>query len=219
MAAVAGAAAPTRQNHMAAPLREITLNKCRSTGTHNGGARTRLIHRGNGSASANACGYSTALNANTTVLLPARTTPASPKKRKVCSVASMLRLRAKGRGSGLENISSGTTTKTSDQSSRMRGVVPPTPHAKMLEQEALRAATRTARSALHADAAGKDLLCKEVLDMDAIMRPKGEIRTPICRFLLPSWPEGVEGYEEAGGWRRLGGTTKETFPRGRRALQ
>lgn len=60
-----------------------------------------------------------------------------------------------------------------------------------------------------------DLTCKEELDLSV----DGDIRTPICRFLLPYWPEGVEGYEEAGGWRRLGGShTRENFPRGRRSI-
>ncbi len=64
-----------------------------------------------------------------------------------------------------------------------------------------------------------DLFCNEELDVDEAMKSKGELRTPICRFLVPCWPEGVEGYEEAGGWRRLGGPhTRENFPRGRRSI-
>lgn len=60
-----------------------------------------------------------------------------------------------------------------------------------------------------------DLSCNEVVDMDEVMNGSGEVRTPICRFLIPSWPEGVEGYEEIGGWRRLGGSnTPEPFPKG-----
>lgn len=53
--------------------------------------------------------------------------------------------------------------------------------------------------------AGPDLSCDEVIDMDAVMSAGEAVRTPICRFLVPCWPEGVEGFEEAGGWRRLGG--------------
>ncbi|CAM9159772.1 unnamed protein product [Ectocarpus sp. 6 AP-2014] len=68
-------------------------------------------------------------------------------------------------------------------------------------------------------AAPMDLSCTENVDMDAAMKPGGEVRTPICRFLVPCWPEGVEGYEEAGGWRRLGGChTKGNFPAGRRSI-
>ncbi|CAM9842525.1 unnamed protein product, partial [Pylaiella littoralis] len=64
-----------------------------------------------------------------------------------------------------------------------------------------------------------DLSCREEVDMDAAMKPQGEARAPICRFLLPCWPEGVEGYEEAGGWRRLGGVlTRETFKWERRCI-
>lgn len=59
-----------------------------------------------------------------------------------------------------------------------------------------------------------DLSCKEVIDMDEVMSGAGEVRTPICRFLVPSWPQGVEGYEEVGGWRRLGGSTPEGIPQG-----
>ncbi|CAN0202360.1 unnamed protein product [Ectocarpus sp. 12 AP-2014] len=68
-------------------------------------------------------------------------------------------------------------------------------------------------------AAPMDLSCTEDVDIDAAMKPSGEVRTPICRFLIPCWPEGVEGYEEAGGWRRLGGChTKGNFPVGRRSI-
>ncbi|CAM9358008.1 unnamed protein product [Ectocarpus sp. 13 AM-2016] len=68
-------------------------------------------------------------------------------------------------------------------------------------------------------AAPIDLSCTEDVDIDAAMKPGGEVRTPICRFLIPCWPEGVEGYEEAGGWRRLGGChTKGNFPVGRRSI-
>lgn len=64
-----------------------------------------------------------------------------------------------------------------------------------------------------------DLSCTEDVDIDAAMKPGGEVRIPICRFLIPCWPEGVEGYEEAGGWRRLGGChTKGNFPVGRRCI-
>lgn len=60
-----------------------------------------------------------------------------------------------------------------------------------------------------------DLTCREELDLSG----EGETRNPICRFLLPCWPEGVEGFEEPGGWRRLGGPhTRENFPRGRRTI-
>ena len=62
-----------------------------------------------------------------------------------------------------------------------------------------------------------DLACYEVLDMDAVMLSGGEVRRPICRYLLPCWPEGVEGYEEVGGWRRLGvATTPDSSQEGRR---
>lgn len=54
-----------------------------------------------------------------------------------------------------------------------------------------------------------DLSCTEQIDVDEVMNAGGEVRTPICRFLLPFWPEGVEGYEEVGGWRRLGGPAPE----------
>ncbi|CAM9326227.1 unnamed protein product [Ectocarpus sp. 8 AP-2014] len=68
-------------------------------------------------------------------------------------------------------------------------------------------------------AAPMDLSCTEDVDIDAAMKPGGEVRTPICRFLIPCWPEGVEGYEEAGGWRRLGGShTKGNFPVGRKSI-
>lgn len=68
-------------------------------------------------------------------------------------------------------------------------------------------------------AAPMDLSCTEDVDIDAAMKPGGEVRTPICRLLIPCWPEGVEGYEEAGGWRRLGGChTKGNFPVGRRSI-
>ncbi|CAM9910279.1 unnamed protein product [Ascophyllum nodosum] len=64
-----------------------------------------------------------------------------------------------------------------------------------------------------------DLACYEVLDMDAVMLSGGEVRRPICRYLLPCWPEGVEGYEEVGGWRRLGvATTPDSSQEGRRRV-
>lgn len=95
--------------------------------------------------------------------------------------------------------------------------------ALSLSPRSLRCAAATEAAAgstpLPLPAPEMDLSCNEDLDMDDAMKPKGELRTPICRFLLPCWPEGVEGYEEAGGWRRLGGAhTRENFPRGRRSI-
>lgn len=62
-----------------------------------------------------------------------------------------------------------------------------------------------------------DLSCHEVFDVDAVMN-SGEVKTPICRYLLPCWPEGVEGYEEVGGWRRLGGASRGSSQRGKRGI-
>lgn len=63
-----------------------------------------------------------------------------------------------------------------------------------------------------------DLSCHEVFDVDAVMNSGGEVRTPICRYQLPCWPEGVEGYEEVGGWRRLGGASRGSSQRGKRGI-
>lgn len=60
-----------------------------------------------------------------------------------------------------------------------------------------------------------DLSCAEDIDVDEVMNAGGEVRTPICRFLLPCWPEGVEGYEEVGGWRRLGAPAAEEGSQGK----
>lgn len=155
--------------------------------------------------------------ATTTATTTINSTPASPKKRNVPSVATMLRLRARGNGNGSGSSRFPAVVagrKHNRRPSRLtKGTaattVPAAPPAET-RREAAQSASPPASSAM------LDLSCKEAVDMDAVMRPGGEVRTPICRFLLPCWPEGVEGYEEVGGWRRLGGPTRETFPRGRR---
>lgn len=93
--------------------------------------------------------------------------------------------------------------------SRVKGVT----HGEPIGRTAIHHALAPGRDSgcSHSDTA-IDLSCKEVIDMDEVMCRDGEVRTPICRFLIPSWPEGVEGYEEVGGWRRLGGSaTPELF--------
>lgn len=111
-------------------------------------------------------------------------------------------------GEGSRNIESrgkNSSWEASEKSSRIRSrlissTLPP------LAQEERSAVTATKRGII------PDLSCHEVFDVDSIMNP-GEVRTPICRYLLPCWPEGVEGYEEVGGWRRLGGATRGSSQR------
>eukprot|EP00752_Nemacystus_decipiens_P009912 g8844.t1 len=131
-------------------------------------------------------------------------TPACPKKRKV----SVL----------LSSASPSSPSSSSSLSSPPRGgcTNPPSEAAAAAPMKAAPAAAGPMDSSCEEEEEEElDLTCKEALDLSC----EGEIRTPICRFLLPCWPEGVEGYEEAGGWRRLGGTiTRENFPRGRRSI-
>lgn len=153
-------------------------------------------------------------------------TPSSPVKRKKLSVASMLRLRHRAIGSVGKKQDS---LRLKQSSPRLRDAAQPSAQVKSVSQLAQYKETASATAPLLNEAklraegvvappvpqpseagAVPDLSCKEVFDLDELMKPKGEVRTPICRFLLPCWPEGVEGYEEAGGWRRLGGPTKGT---------
>lgn len=151
-------------------------------------------------------------------LIRSRDRPGRPSSRGTVAMAAAVALKAEEAAAcanatartAVRNPAETTALKTKDDADAA--------DAFLLSSRALPLPCRRRRPAAAA-AAEVDLSCKEVLDVDALMKPKGELRTPICRFLVPGWPEGVEGYEEQGGWRRLGGChTRESFPRGRRSI-
>eukprot|EP00904_Undaria_pinnatifida_P002647 jgi/Undpi1/12383/HiC_scaffold_5.g02055.m1 len=171
----------------------------------------------------------TIANANVNVKAILRnSTPSSPKKRRMLPASSMLRLRARGGGGG-----GGGRDKNKRRTSPLRGVgnlselfkaaaavSSPGSGSKSVSGSggvSTPGSVKTSSPPLARAEPVPELLCEESLDVEAAMKPKGQVRTPICRLLVPCWPEGVEGYEEAGGWRRLGGvTTSLTVPQGRR---
>ncbi|CAM9212968.1 unnamed protein product [Ectocarpus fasciculatus] len=120
-----------------------------------------------------------------------------------------------------ERVTPTTTTTTTTSELAAAAAVSPAKEASSSSSGFVPCATATAADSVTVPrpVAPMDLSCTEDVDIDAAMMPGGEVRTPICRFLVPCWPEGVEGYEEAGGWRRLGGChTKGNFPEGRRCI-
>ncbi|CAN0398181.1 unnamed protein product [Ectocarpus fasciculatus] len=108
-----------------------------------------------------------------------------------------------------ERVTPTTTTTTTTSELAAAAAVSPAKEASSSSSGFVPCATATAADSVTVPrpVAPMDLSCTEDVDIDAAMMPGGEVRTR------------VEGYEEAGGWRRLGGChTKGNFPEGRRCI-